>query len=489
LNEHTSSVQIATFNFDAKRILTASWDSTAKVWNREQIGLQVDTSDCVFSIKRLKVEIDDIHFADTPLGTITDSLVMPFIKNLLKFPIEVRNYHISGANPGDFEVINNLPPHLIDSMGHNYIEVRFNPSALGLRTAILEITLPGTVKKIQLSGNGIYGSLKLSSNVIDFGVIEIGDFKDTTVSLINNSGKPVRIDSLIKLGADFFHFNITNDISRQIIQPNERLDIELRFMPETTERLNSVIRINHNGTGHPIDLSMFGEGVKPRVDTATIIIGERNGKPGELISIPIKISDISSNGIAKTISGFNITLEFNSTLLEPRDDNENKIINGTRILKMELPITFDEDSVLKRLDFRVGLGNDTITSLKITELSLIGEGKMVLYGKDGVFHLTGYCMRGGNRLFESEGKIYLADNVPNPVTETTEITFEVIERGNTTLYLVDILGNRIKTVVNGNLEAGIYTFRLNANELPSGKIFYILQTPTQILVKAMDILK
>jgi WD40 repeat protein len=489
LNEHTSSVQIATFNFDAKRILTASWDSTAKVWNREQIGLQVDTSDCVFSINRLKVEVDDINFADTPLGTITDSLVMPFIKNLLKFPIEVRNYHISGDNASDFEVINNLPPHSIDSMGHNYIEVRFNPSALGLRTAILEITLPGTVKEIKLSGNGIYGSLKLSSNVVDFGAVEIGDYKDTSVTLINNSGKPVRIDSLIKLGADFFHFNITNEIKGNIIQPGERLNIDLRFMPETIDRLNSVIRIIHNGTGHPIDLSMFGEGIQPRTDTATIVVGDGSGQPGELVSIPIKISGISSNGIVPTITGFNITLEFNSTLLAPTTADDINIVNGTRILKVQLPVTFDSDSVLKRLEFRIGLGNDTVSALKISELSIIGTGKMVLYGKDGLFRLNGYCMRGGNRLFESEGKIYLADNVPNPVVESTEITFEIIENGHSELYLVDILGNRIKTLVSSYLPAGIYTYQLNANELPSGKIFYILQTPTKIIVKSMDVLK
>ena len=489
LNEHTSSVQIATFNFDAKRILTASWDSTAKVWNREQIGLQVDTSDCIFSIQRLKVNIDDIHFADTPLGTINDSVVTPFITNLLKFPIQVKKYKITGVNADDFEVINNLPPHLIDSMGHNYIEVRFNPSALGLRKAILEISLPGNVKKIQLSGNGINGSLRLSSNVIDFGLVDIGDFKDTTVSLINNSGQPVSIDSLIKLGPDFFHFNVINDIKHHIIKAGERIDISLRFMPESIGRLNSLVRIRHNGIGYPIDLSMFGEGVLPRIDTATIVIGDVSGKPGDIINIPVKISNISSNGIAPAITGFNITLEFNSTLLAPTDNKNINIAQGLRILQIQLPVAFDKDSVLKQLPFRVGLGNDTISALKITELSLIGKGKMVLLGKDGVFRLTGYCMRGGNRLFESDGRISLGNNVPNPVVDATKITFEVIEKGNTELYLIDVLGNRIRTLVSGNIPAGIYKYKLDANELPSGKLFYILQTPTKLIIKSMDVLK
>jgi hypothetical protein len=489
LNEHTSAVQIATFNFDAKRILTASWDSTAKVWNRDQIGLQIDTTDCVFSINKLKVEVEDVVFADTPLGTITDTLVIPFIKNLLHFPIEVKSYKITGKNASDFEVINNLPPHYIDSMGNNYIELRFNPGALGLREATLEILLPGNLIKIRLSGNGTKGTLQFVSNVVDFGLVDIGDTKDTTISIINNSGSAVRIDSIEKLGPDFFHFNVTSNVSQKIIQPGERLDVSLRFMPEKTGRLNSLVRFYHSGSSSVLDLSMFGEGILPRIDTATIIIGKATGKPGDIVQLPVYISNISSQGIAPTISGFNVTVEFNSTLLEPLNDNNIDISNGIRQLKLELPVTFDNDSLLKMIDFRVGLGNDTATTIKITELSLLGNGKMVLYGEDGEFILQGYCTSGGKRLFESDSRLFLSDNIPNPVYESTEITFSIIESGKTELYLVDILGNRLTTIISGNLKPGIYSYKISTNNLPTGKIFYILQTPSQVLVKSMDILK
>ena len=141
------------------------------------------------------------------------------------------------------------------------------------------------------------------------------------------------------------------------------------------------------------------------------------------------------------------------------------------------------------IDFRVGLGNDTATTIKITELSLLGNGKMVLYGKDGEFILQGYCTSGGKRLFESDSRIFLSDNIPNPVYESTEITFSIIESGKTELYLLDILGNRLSTIISGNLKPGIYSYKISTNNLPTGKIFYILQTPSQVLIKSMDILK
>jgi len=79
--------------------------------------------------------------------------------------------------------------------------------------------------------------------------------------------------------------------------------------------------------------------------------------------------------------------------------------------------------------------------------------------------------------------------VPNPVTDYTEITFGIIERGQTKLYLTDVLGNTIQTLVSAVLRPGVYSYQIDANTLPTGKIFYILQTPTKILVKSMDIIK
>ena len=36
-------------NFDGSRILTSSWDSTAKIWNLDKRDLQMDTTDCFLS--------------------------------------------------------------------------------------------------------------------------------------------------------------------------------------------------------------------------------------------------------------------------------------------------------------------------------------------------------------------------------------------------------------------------------------------------------
>ena len=331
LNEHTSAVQIATFNFDGKRILTASWDSTAKVWNREQIGLQVDTSDCTFSINRIKSDIKDITFGDTPVGTINDTIVSPFIENQLSFPLKINGYAITGTDSNDFEMINELPPYILNSKEMSSVGMRFKPSAPGLRKAQLEINVPGSKIISLLSGNGTLESIKLLSNVIDMGKVEIGDSKDSLLKDIikNVSGQIVTIDSIEILGPDFFHFNITDNLSNKLLNPGMTEAFNLRFTPETAGRTNTVFRIYHDGNGKSKDLSVLGEGTLPRIDTAKIIIGSASGKPGDIVDIPVSISGLSVLGISPEITGFNLTLQFNSTLLAPlSDDKPVKITNG-----------------------------------------------------------------------------------------------------------------------------------------------------------------
>jgi WD40 repeat protein len=491
LNEHTSSVKMASFNFDAKRILTASADSTAKVWNREQIGLQVDTSDCTFSIRRIDALAMDVDFGDTPIGYVNDTIVKPFLTNRLSFPLKVIDYRIIGTNSSEFEVINAMPPYNLDSSSERYIELRFKPSGFGLRKAQLELSVPGSKIIAQLSGNGTQEPIVLKSNLIDMGAVEIGDSRDTLVLgyIRNASPNPVTIDSISILGPDFYHFNITEPPAGFTLGAGQLKDVKIRFTPENVGRANTVFRLHHNGSNKVKDFSVIGEGIMPRIDTARIIVGSGSAKAGETIDIPVKISGLSKLGISPEITGFNITLEFNATMLSPVDNSKPvRIVNGSRFIDLTLPSVFSADSVLTTIQFKVGLGNDTSTVLSINDISLIGKGKMVLTTVNGVFSLEGYCTSGSNRLFESEGRIALLQNIPNPANDITEISFEVIESGLTSLFVVDIQGNKIKTLHSGNLKPGQYSIMVNTGDLPSGTVFYLLQTPTVTITKTMNVI-
>jgi hypothetical protein len=86
-------------------------------------------------------------------------------------------------------------------------------------------------------------------------------------------------------------------------------------------------------------------------------------------------------------------------------------------------------------------------------------------------------------------KHYLSQNYPNPFNPTTSITFKLIEPGEVSLKVYNILGNEVAVLVEGERPAGVYNVEFNAAEinsgLSSGIYFYKLETSSYIETKKM----
>ena len=74
------------------------------------------------------------------------------------------------------------------------------------------------------------------------------------------------------------------------------------------------------------------------------------------------------------------------------------------------------------------------------------------------------------------GEFYLSQNYPNPFNPTTTISFKLPESGKVILKIYNIMGEEIKSLVEGYKEAGIYTVKFNADRHPSGMYLYRLNT-------------
>ena len=68
----------------------------------------------------------------------------------------------------------------------------------------------------------------------------------------------------------------------------------------------------------------------------------------------------------------------------------------------------------------------------------------------------------------------LKQNYPNPFNPTTTIEFDLASDALISLALYDVTGREVMNLVDRNLDAGHYSFVLNASDLPSGMYFYKL---------------
>jgi hypothetical protein len=180
--------------------------------------------------------------------------------------------------------------------------------------------------------------------------------------------------------------------------------------------------------------------------------------------------------------------------LTPYESSKTEFSQRTLEFKAVLPASEDEyiqlkqGDIIKELEFQVALGNDSVTTLSLENSYPLGQGKIYLSQENGKFVLDGICKESGPRLFDDYGVFELKQNVPNPFSTTTTITFELPEEGPVKLYVVDLMGVE-KVIINENMRKGVYSFYLNADDFNSGIYQYILEMPGRVQSKTFNIIK
>lgn len=88
----------------------------------------------------------------------------------------------------------------------------------------------------------------------------------------------------------------------------------------------------------------------------------------------------------------------------------------------------------------------------------------------------------------------LSQNYPNPFNPTTSIEFALPEASEVSLEIYNLLGQKVRTLVNGYVPAGYINtswdgLDQNGKEISSGTYIYRLQTAEQTLSKKMVLMK
>ncbi|MBE2255958.1 MAG: T9SS type A sorting domain-containing protein [Ignavibacteria bacterium] len=84
---------------------------------------------------------------------------------------------------------------------------------------------------------------------------------------------------------------------------------------------------------------------------------------------------------------------------------------------------------------------------------------------------------------------FLNQNFPNPFNPVTNIKFGVKESGLVSLNIYDISGKLVKSLINQNMNAGVYTIDVDGNNLSSGVYFYELKTSNFVQTNKMLLIK
>lgn len=138
------------------------------------------------------------------------------------------------------------------------------------------------------------------------------------------------------------------------------------------------------------------------------------------------------------------------------------------------------------------------TSLLVPQDSSLNKG---ILGKYSVDNLSDYTSKlsellktRGKSGLESEEELLpkeytLYQNYPNPFNPVTTIKYDLPNTSDVSLIIYDILGRKVKELVNTKQQAGRYEVQFNASSLASGVYIYQLIAEKYISSKKMILLK
>ncbi|MBN1754570.1 T9SS type A sorting domain-containing protein [bacterium] len=151
----------------------------------------------------------------------------------------------------------------------------------------------------------------------------------------------------------------------------------------------------------------------------------------------------------------------------------------------------------------------TLNILSEEEISLTGTGnlpddqRLILYNAQNIVDLSNgpVSLNPGSYMLKLVGEapiiptaFALYQNVPNPFNANTTITYDVPQEGTVSLAVFNVLGQKVKTLVDGVETAGRKTITWNGNTddgnpVNTGVYFYRLETEKSNFVKKMILMK
>jgi len=331
--------------------------------------------------------------------------------------------------------------------GSSYLVVTFTPADTNNQSGpiILTHNAAGSPSTVTAYGKGSITSVpnfSISATSIDFGAVQVGTEKKDSVLVFNTGTDTLKITNISSTNARFTFAPATMTLA-----PSGNSYLVITFTPANTNNQSGSIVLTHNAAGSPATVTVSGKGSPmpaPQISFSansinfgTIQVGTER-KDSILISNAgtdvLQITNISSTNARFTFAPVTMTLATSGdgylvVTFAPTDNNDQ---SGSIVLTHNAAGSPDTVMVSGKGSSAVGV--DENTARIPTEYNM-------------------------------------GQNYPNPFNPTTIVTYSIPSSGFVSMVVYDILGRKIRTLVDKYQEANIYLVEFDAHELRSGVYF------------------
>jgi hypothetical protein len=156
-------------------------------------------------------------------------------------------------------------------------------------------------------------------------------------------------------------------------------------------------------------------------------------------------------------------------------------VNYYLIATINAPLQADSFVVWQDYNVKMGRPGDEKLYYKVVAVDNTG--------KEYVFSETDWIYYKEILIGTVPAQFSLSQNYPNPFNPSTKIKYSIPEKSEVQIKVFNVLGEKIKTLVNEEKPAGEYEVEFDGSTLPSGVYLYQLQAGGYISVKKMLLLK
>ena len=255
-------------------MLASGGYGTVKLWDVSTEPVS-DISDKVWSIVMPIAEAQDIDMGKILINSVKDSVVTSFIRNNGTWKCRIDSIYLQGADASVFSLVSGLPKYEIAIGKKSFGEFSFKPlEKRKYQAEIVIITQADTLIQ-NIIGEGIKPQLVILEKFIEFGIVNIGQNKDTlqAVTVKNIGSVPIEILSTKHNFPNDKDFTTISGGGNFTLPIGDTCKMNLNFTPSELGRTNGTLEFHYNGVGSPAIVQLFGEGVdapKIQVQTSTI---------------------------------------------------------------------------------------------------------------------------------------------------------------------------------------------------------------------------
>ncbi len=370
------------------------------------------------------------------------------------------------------------------------IPIDFNPTMPGTKTVLALIksdAAPGPLKNPIVNDTvlvyGIGEGLVVIPGELDFGEISACGTKQLSIE-IDNSGFDVTLTltQVAISGADRTSFEILSYPSS--VPANSKGTIVVRFVPQGGKTYYSAtlnIQSNVGTRDIPLSGSIFTETVKADIK----LLNTRFSAIGKKLSIPFSVKIQKAHGVDLT----QINLEVRTYKMSLFVDTcTSSLVNWNWIVEETADgflIKGTGPAVSTPLQFDGAIVFDTylsdISKPDINIKPIFPEASLCILPEASSIKIDlRTCFTEGRLVVVSPLPDFLAEIVPNPVADDFDVNIEVAFESNVKIEMFNSLGEKVKTIFNGVLQTGAYSFYVSTNDIARGLYFIRMQTDSYV---------